>query len=164
MLSCFTCFSMKSLMCFHSCCTYPVWSCSTRRAALSHWAWPGARPYLPISVTCVYVNWSCLVGNAGGFSAACPNTHTGQSQQVEARPDCVQTHGPGHRIDQHGHAFLPRWKRGTLLIREFTQGQASPSNCYPETNKSFQPKCRFTVYSHLPLCAPRPILPGATLH
>lgn len=31
-------------------------------------------------------------------------------------------------------AVLPllAWQRGTLLIREFTQSQASPSNCYPQ--------------------------------
>lgn len=27
---------------------------------------------------------------------------------------------------------LLAWQRGTLLIREFTQSQASPSNCYPQ--------------------------------
>lgn len=34
-------------------------------------------------------------------------------------------------------ASVPRlpllaWQRDTLLIREFTQSQASPSNCYPQ--------------------------------
>lgn len=67
-------------------------------------------PYLHISVTCDYVNLSCYVGAAGAFSAACANTDTGKSQQVEAQPECVQTRGPGHRMYQHGlRTRLPLW-------------------------------------------------------
>lgn len=65
---------------------------------------------------------------------------------------------------------LPRlpllaWQRDTLLIREFTQSQASPSNCYPQwqtTPFSLSVGLQFTLPPRwLPLL---PILPGATLH
>ncbi len=84
--------------------------------------------------------------------------NTGKSQQVEAQPECVQTRGPGRRMYQHGlrpRLPLPAWQRGTLLIREFTQSQASPRNCYPQwqtTPFSLSVSLQFTLPP--PLCAP----------
>lgn len=88
------------------------------------------------------------------------HTHEVESQQVGAQPECVQTRGPGRRTYQRGlrpGLPVPAWQRGFLLIREFTQSRASPSNCYPQwqtTPFSLSVGLQFTL-------PPRPRAPAA---